>query len=65
MKRKYWELGAGCGAITRYLGEKFATVFAVEGSFPRARVAKKRCSDLKGVSVLCANFFRYKFSKRI
>ncbi len=60
---KILELGAGCGAITRYLGEKFATVFAVEGSFPRARVAKKRCSDLKGVSVLCANFLDINFQK--
>lgn len=28
------ELGAGCGALTRYLGERFAKVDAVEGSLP-------------------------------
>src|SRR5271157_442229 len=31
------ELGAGCGAITRYLGEIGALVVAVEGSLLRAR----------------------------
>ncbi|MGB5273410.1 MAG: rRNA adenine N-6-methyltransferase family protein, partial [Flavobacteriaceae bacterium] len=31
------EIGAGCGAITRYLGETGAKITAVEGSLSRAR----------------------------
>jgi len=53
--RKVLELGAGCGAITRWLGENFEEVHAVEGSFERAAIARKRCKDLKGVKVFCAN----------
>src|ERR1039457_7395583 len=45
------ELGCGCGAITRYLGEMGANVVAVEGSLSRARVAADRCRDLANVSV--------------
>lgn len=50
------EIGAGCGAITRFLGESGATVLAVEGSLARARVAASRCRDLDNVVVLCDNF---------
>ena len=35
---KVLELGSGCGAVTRYLGEIGANVVAVEGSLARARV---------------------------
>lgn len=50
------EIGAGCGAITRQLGENGATVLAVEGSFERAATAAARCKDLPDVIVLCDNF---------
>ena len=49
------ELGCGCGAITRYLGECGATVVAVEGSRRRAMIAAERCRDLPNVSVYCDN----------
>lgn len=46
------ELGAGMGAVTRYLGETAAEVVAVEGSPRRGSVAASRCEGLKNVSVL-------------
>jgi len=46
------ELGCGCGAITRYLGEIGARVTAVEGSVARARIAAARCADLDNVRVV-------------
>lgn len=50
------EIGAGCGALTRQLGENGATVLAVEGSFERAATAAARCKGLPNVTVLCDNF---------
>ncbi|MBO9556693.1 MAG: methyltransferase [Cellulomonas sp.] len=46
------EVGAGCGAITRYLGETCAHVDALEPTFARARVAAERTRDLPGVAVV-------------
>ena len=46
------EIGAGCGAITRYLGETAQEVVALEPSARRARVAAARCSDLPGVQIV-------------
>jgi len=51
------ELGAGCGAISRWLGEHFQDVRAVEGSFQRASIARLRCRDLSSVKVYTANFY--------
>lgn len=48
------EVGAGCGAITRYLGETCALVDALEPTIARARVAAARTVDLPGVTVFCA-----------
>ncbi len=45
------ELGCGCGALTRYLGECGATVHAVEGSPLRAQIAAARCRDLPNIAV--------------
>jgi precorrin-6B methylase 2 len=50
------EIGPGCGAITRQLGESGATVLAVEGSPRRAAIAASRCRDLPNVVVACGNF---------
>jgi precorrin-6B methylase 2 len=54
--RRVLEVGAGCGAITRFLGESGATVLAIEGSIDRATIAASRCRDLPNVLVVCENF---------
>ena len=48
------EIGAGCGAVTRALAEKFAQVDAIEGSLNRARVCSSRCRDLENVRVFAS-----------
>lgn len=58
------ELGCGCGAITRYLGESGATVTAVEGSPVRARIAAERCRDLPNVTVYCDNLADFSAESR-
>jgi SAM-dependent methyltransferase len=45
------EIGAGCGAITRYLGETCAVVDALEPVQPRAEVARVRTADQPNVDV--------------
>lgn len=50
------EIGAGCGAITRYLGEQGGRVLALEGSSRRASIARSRTRDLPNVSVLAESF---------
>lgn len=55
-RRKVLELGCGCGAISRYLGEQGLEVDAVEGSPVRAELAALRCRDLDNVTVYCGNF---------
>lgn len=50
------ELGAGCGALTRYLAETSRFVVAVEGSSRRAQVAAARCLGLSNVNVYCDHF---------
>ena len=49
---KVLELGCGCGAITRYLGELGAEVVALEGSLRRAEIAAARTRDLSKVTVV-------------
>ncbi len=51
------EIGAGCGAITRYLGELKLQVDAIEGSYQRAEIAKARCAGLQNVAVYGVNVF--------
>ena len=46
------EVGAGYGAVTRYLGERVARVDAVEPDSALAEVAAARTADLPGVRVL-------------
>lgn len=51
------EVGAGCGALTRFLGEAGARhVVALEGSHKRARITAARCRDLTNIDVICDNF---------
>jgi SAM-dependent methyltransferase len=45
------EIGAGCGAVTRHLGERCAVVDAVEPTPVRAEIAALRTRDLDGVVV--------------
>lgn len=52
LKGDVLELGAGCGAITRFLGENGANVVAVEGAARRASIAKARTRDLDNVSIV-------------
>lgn len=53
---KVLEIGAGCGAITRYLGESSSSVVAVEGSIRRATIARSRTRDLENVAIVAENF---------
>ena len=53
------ELGCGCGAMTRYLGETGATVIAVDGSQRRAQIAAARCRDLANVTIYCDNIIDF------
>lgn len=59
---KVLELGAGCGAITRYLGETFACVHAIEANPTRAEIARERCRDLDNVSVKYADLLSEPFA---
>ncbi|XOF33727.1 MAG: class I SAM-dependent methyltransferase [Candidatus Electrothrix sp. YB6] len=47
------EVGSGCGAITRALGEQCpdSGIIALEGSRRRAEITKARCRDLANVEV--------------
>ena len=51
LKGDILEIGAGCGAVTRYLGECGANVLALEGSPRRAAIARSRTRDLENVTV--------------
>ncbi|WJM84520.1 class I SAM-dependent methyltransferase [Dickeya chrysanthemi] len=56
---KILEIGAGCGAITRFLGESGADVLALEGSLRRAKIARARTKDLTNVSVVSERFDKF------
>ena len=47
------ELGGGCGALTRYLGETCRKVTMVEGSPRRCAIASARCQGLRPISIYC------------
>lgn len=57
------EIGAGCGAVTRFLGEKFASVDAVEGSYRRSCITRERCRDLNNVRVFSSPLQDISFEK--
>lgn len=58
------EIEAGCGAITRFLGESGASVVAVEGSLRRARIARLRTRDLENISIVAENFEYFKCNQK-
>lgn len=58
------ELGSGCGAMSRYLGELGKQVDGVEGSATRARLGKMRCRDLDNVRVINANYNDLEFPQQ-
>src|SRR5690606_18654041 len=58
------EIGAGCGAITRYLGERGANVLSLEGSPRRAAIARQRSRDLDNVTVLAETFDQFRCDKK-
>lgn len=63
MDARVLELGAGCGAVTRYLGENFSSVDAVEGSFKRASIARERCRGLDNVKIYCSDIDAAEFGQ--
>ncbi|WWL44975.1 class I SAM-dependent methyltransferase [Pseudomonas parakoreensis] len=64
LKGDVLEIGAGCGAITRYLGEQGGNVLALEGSARRASIARSRTRDLPNVSVLAETFENFQVEKK-
>ncbi len=58
------EVGCGCGAITRFLGETFEDVVAIEGSLARARLARLRTRDLDHVTIVNSPFEEIRFKTR-
>jgi glycosyltransferase involved in cell wall biosynthesis/SAM-dependent methyltransferase len=58
------EIGCGCGAITRYLGELGNNVIALEGTKKRAEITASRCRDLENVKIVCDNFEKFQSSKK-
>lgn len=61
---KVLEVGCGCGAITRHLGERAEFVLALEGSHRRAQIARERTRELKTTEVLCAPFDNVNFTDK-
>jgi protein-L-isoaspartate O-methyltransferase len=58
------EIGAGCGAITRFLGECGGKVLALEGTLRRASIAASRVRNLANVAVLSERFDRFETDAR-
>jgi 2-polyprenyl-3-methyl-5-hydroxy-6-metoxy-1,4-benzoquinol methylase len=58
------EIGAGCGAITRYLGECDGRVLALEGAPRRAGIARSRTRDLPNVMVVSDRFDDFKCDRQ-
>lgn len=58
------EIGSGCGAITRYLGETASSVTALEGSRRRAHITRLRTRDQLNVEVICDEFSAFHTEQR-
>jgi len=64
LKGPILEIGAGCGVLTRFLGEQGHRVIALEGSPRRASIIGARCRDLPNVSVIQANFQDFRVNQK-
>jgi 2-polyprenyl-3-methyl-5-hydroxy-6-metoxy-1,4-benzoquinol methylase/predicted transposase YbfD/YdcC len=53
LKGRVLEVGAGCGALSRFLAENGADVWAMEDDSARAAICRDRCRGLSNVSVIC------------
>tara|TARA_B100000886_G_C20427012_1_gene494780 strand:+ start:28151 stop:29932 length:1782 start_codon:yes stop_codon:yes gene_type:complete len=58
------EIGSGCGAISRYLGESNCNLTSLEGSFFRAKITRERCRDLKNVKIICDKLDNFQSKKK-
>ncbi len=58
------EVGCGCGAITRFLGEQGFAVDAIEGTLRRAQIARLRTADLPNVQVVSSNYHQLTLPKQ-
>lgn len=58
------EIGCGCGAISRFLGEQGLEVVALEGSVRRAMITAERCRDLANVQVLAEPFQNFQSDQK-
>lgn len=63
-KSRVLEIGAGCGAISRYLGECGADLLCLEGSPRRAAIAASRTRELDNVTVLAERFDDFKVDEQ-
>ncbi|MCJ1880852.1 glycosyltransferase [Pseudomonas nitroreducens] len=64
LKGKVLEIGAGCGAISRFLGETGGQILSLEGSPRRASIAASRTRDLPNVTVLAERFDEFNTDER-
>lgn len=58
------EIGCGCGAITRFLGETAQQVLSLEGAIRRAAIARLRTRDLENVEVVADNFESFNIDRK-
>lgn len=59
------EIGSGCGAITRYLGEMGIRVDAIEGAKRRAEISQLRCRDMGDqINIINANYNDLRLPKK-
>ncbi|MGL5005945.1 MAG: methyltransferase [Plesiomonas sp.] len=58
------EIGGGCGAISRYLGECGANLLTLEGSIRRASIARERTRDLDNVTIVADSFEGFNVEKK-
>lgn len=58
---KVLEIGCGTGPVTRWLGEQFTEVDAIEGEQVRALATRHRTGDMENVSVFCGDVLKTSF----